>query len=166
MRASDGTLSLLRSSDVPIGRVTALVTDHETIWVGDATGALFAFDAVDQSHRCSVRAFDGLAIERISPDLVLPAVSANGRIAVIDCKSNRVQQVLDDNLTLAESMGKFLGAIGVDGTVRILARDGLQPVASFATGEKLLSFGTVSGSHAWFAGSGGRVLGVGDLGKR
>ncbi len=160
VRSFDGTLSALRGSELPIGRVTAMAADDTTLWLGDDTGSLFVFDAGDQAYRCSLRVFDGAPIDRISPDRELPAVGAGNRIAVVDCRSNRVSDAIDDGAALAESSGKYLAAIAIDGTVRILERGHLKTIASFACGEKLLPVGALKGEQGWFAAAGGRVLGV------
>jgi hypothetical protein len=137
-----------------------MAANDTTLWLGDDTGALFVFEAADQTYRCSLHVFDGEAIDRISPDREFPAVGAGNRIAVVDCRSNRVSDAIDDGAALAESSGKYLAAIALDGTVRILERGHLRTIASFACGEKLLPLGSLMGDHGWFAAAGGRVLGI------
>lgn len=160
VRSRDGSLAALRGFELPMGRVTALAADDATLWLGDENGAFFVFDGATQQHRCSLRVFDGSPIESISIDATQPAIGSLGKIAVVDCNENRVRATSDDGLTLIDAPGPLLAAVGDDGTIRILERSDMHLLASFACGEKLLPFGGVDRSRAYFAGLGGRVLGV------
>lgn len=160
VRSSDGSLAALRGSDFPIGRVTAIAADDSSLWIGDENGAFFVFDGRSQEHRCSLRVFDGSPVESISIDRTRPALGSRGRIAVVDCNENRVRASSDDGLTLVDAPGPLLAAVAEDGTLRILERGAMRVLASFACGDKLLPFGRVDRDHAYFAGEGGRVLGV------
>lgn len=156
----DGTQSLLRGSG-PIGRVTAMTVDGDTLWIGDRNGTLHAFDTSTQEQRCSIAVFRDQAIEVIAPDSKRPLVAGGGRVVVVDCVEKRIAQGIAERVTLVDSRGPRIGIITEEGTFEILRRSDLTVIGSYSSGEKLSGFGRVDGSRGWFAASMGRILGIG-----